>query len=278
MNITLAIMPHPSLKDEGIKLWEKNHPDAKTFTSFDDALEDTEGPSLFHDSLGYKIFIDDVIANDFRMFMNNCNEDTLVITPKKPRANFAKDGVDIIDMSFPKNSNKSLLILSEKFDVDTNTVKKILDSTDNELSQIDKVEQYSYIDDPKNYLYGDLYNIKSGDNPPWDITDAIISGNSSLAAKNTMLYISKSTDKRISTSLMFQLIGYFKKVISANNDKGKIVDNKQFFQKKSKRVKNELGLVQDMSYYSNIILNNTKYNDEILCCMVASMANRFKER
>ena len=278
MNITLAIMPHPSLKDEEIKLWEKNHPDAKTFTSFDDALEDTEGPSLFHDSLGSKIFIDDVVANDFRMFMNHCNEDTLVITPKKPRANFAKDGVNIIDMSLPKNSNKSLLILSKKFDVDTKTVKKILDSTDNELSQIDKVEQYSYIDDPKNYSYGDLYNIKSGDNPPWDITDAIISGNSSLAAKNTMLYISKSTDKRISTSLMFQLIGYFKKVISANNDKGKIVDNKQFFQKKSKRVKNELGLVQDMSYYSNIILNNTKYNDEMLCCMVASMANRFKER
>lgn len=277
MNIILAIMPHPSLKNEEVKLWEKTYPDAKTFTSFNDALENSEGPSLFHDSLGYKIFIDDVIANDFRMFMNDCNEDTLVITPKKPRANFAKDGVKIMDMSLPKNNTQSLSMLSKKFNVDTRTVKDILDSIDNELSQIDKVEQYSYIDDPKNYSYGDLYDIKRGDNPPWDITDAIISGDSSLATKNTMLYISKSTDKRISTSLMFQLIGYFKKVISAKNDKGKIVDNKQFFQKKSKKIQDELGLAQDMSYYSNIILNTTKYDSQILCCMVASMANRFKE-
>lgn len=277
MDITLAIIPHPSLKNEEIKQWEKYHPDAKTFTSFEDVLEESEGPSLFHDPLGIKIFVDEVIANDFRMFMNDCHEDTLVITPKKPRANFEKDGVKVIDMSLPKSDKEAFNLLSKIFDVDVKMVKKISMSIENELSKIDKVEQYSYIDDPQNYSYGDLYDIKSGDNPPWDITDAIISGNSSLAAKNTMLYISKSTDKRISTSLMFQILGYFRKVLSAKNDKGKIVDNRQFFQGKSKKIKDELGLAQDMSYYSNLILNDIQHDSQLLCCMVASMAERFRK-
>lgn len=277
MNITLAILPHPSLKDNEIQQWENEHPDAKSFTSFAEALETSEGPSLFHESLGWKIFIDEVTANEFRMFMNDCDEDTLVITTKSPRANFAKDGVKIINNSIPKNDKEAFKLLAKKFDVDINMVKKIAMSVENDISKIDKIEQYSYIDNPNNYSYGDLYDIKSGDNPPWDITDAIISGNSSLASKNAALYMSKSTDKNIATSLMFQILGYFRKVMSAKNDKGKIVDNKQFFQGKSKKIKNELGLAQDMSYYSNVILNNTQYDKQVLCCMVASMAERFRK-
>jgi len=275
-NIILAILPHPSLKNEEIRIWEKSHPDAKICTSFDEALESSDGPSLFHDSLGYKIFIEDVTANDFRMFINDCHEDVLVMTPKKPRANFEKDGVSIIDLSIPKKNKEAITNISQKFDVNSIIVRKIMDSTNDEMSMIDKVEQYSYIDNQKNYSYGDLYDIKKSNDPPWDITEAIISGDSSLAVKNTILYINKSTDKKVSISLMFQIIGYFKKIVSVNNDTGKIVDNKKFFRGKSKKLKDDLGLTQDMAYYSNVILNSSKYNNQIVCCMIASMASRFR--
>lgn len=275
-NIILAILPHPSLKNEEIRIWEKSHPDAKIFTSFTEALEYSGGPSLFHDPLGCKIFIEDVTANDFRMFINDCHEDVLVITPKKPRANFEKDGISIIDLSIPKKSKEAIRKISQQFEVNSMIVRKIMDSTDDEMSMIDKVEQYSYIDNQKHYSYGDLYNIKKSNNPPWDITEAIISGDPSLATKNTILYINKSTDQKVSTSLMFQIIGYFKKVVSVNNDKGKIVDNKQFFRGKAKKLKDELGLTQDMTYYSNTILNSPRYSGQMVCCMVASMASRFK--
>lgn len=277
MNTTLAIIEHPLLKPKEVTAWEDEHPHAEIFLSFKEALETPHvDVSLFYDPQGVKIVVDDVSANDFRELMRKVNDDILVVSTKAPRANFAKDGVEIIQSAYPKNELAAAKMLSKKLNLELPVVRKIMSSSDNTVSKVDKVWQYSFIDDHSNYSYGDLYEVRQSDNPPWDITNAIIDGNGSLAAKNVRLYVSKMHDPRAATTLSFQLLGYFRKVIASRDDKGGIVGNMKFFGKSGKRIHDLHGLTQDLSEFSQYVVKNGNHDTQILCAMVASMSNRFK--
>lgn len=268
MSILIISSPSPLIVSSDIEKWKDTHKNYSVTTEFE-SIEKNED-SLFSDPIANLVLVEEAPAKEVRSLLDY-PQDILIVCSKKPKANFKKDGIQVIDKT--KISKTDFINIAESKGVGKNIASTIYSSIESIPSAISMIEQLSLIDDMKDYRKGDLYDLFPGENPPWDITNSILDGNTKEAIRSVQTHLSKYKKKSDSVSLVFQLSGYFKKIAAAVNDTGNI--SSQFFLKQSNRIKDVDGLINDISYYSSQAIQSSR-PDVIITAMVSSLSSRFK--
>lgn len=268
MSITIVSSKTPSLIKKEIDDWKQKHNNYEVLTEFEN-IDNSSQSLLFGEIPDILLIVEDAHAHEVRKLLDYPS-DILIVSLNKPRANFKKDGISVIDKTKP--SKKELIDFAKSRNINKNIYSVIYSQIENVPSAISMIEQMSFIDNNKNYRKGDLYDVYPSDLPPWDITEAIISGDVKNSLNSLDIHLSKFKKKSDIISLNFQVCGYFKKVIAAKNDTGNIASN--FFFKKAKSIKDLNGLSFDLSYYPTRILNS-QHPDIVMKSMIASMTSRF---
>lgn len=267
--VDLIVLPHPLLDDGTYSTWQEKYPDRSVYTSLESALENFEEPGLFSSNSGIEIIDDDIKAQDLRSFLRiNSFYDIMIISTKKPRANFSKDGVQVTDLSHPTNTDFKRI--AHRLGVEPPVVSKILKRKyPHPQTTVSALWQASFLDDHGDFSGLDIFELSQQDLPPWDITDAIVQGRPYEAFQAVNYHCSRFRKKSDSISLMFQLLGYFSKIVYAQQGKGS-----GFFIKNSKRLHDAPGLVEDLSVFPDMIIQS-KNPDLSLAALCSSMARRF---
>lgn len=268
MSIAIISSKTPSLIKKEIDDWKLSHNNYEVLTDFEN-IDNTSQSMLFGEISDILLIVEDAPAHEVRKLLDYPS-DLLIVSSNKPKANFKKDGILVIDKTNP--SKKELIDFAKSKNIHKSIYSVIYSQVENVPSAVSMIEQMSFIDDNKNYRKGDLYDIFPSDLPPWDITESIISGDVRNSLNSLDIHLSKFKKKSDIISLNFQICGYFKKVIAAKNDTGDI--SSKFFFKKAKSIKDLNGLSFDLSYYPTIILNS-QYPDFVMKSMIASMTSRF---
>ena len=248
-----------------------------TYDSLQDAQKENTFVSLFLDrGFGKEIRVEDIKADELRKFLSQEGDEAIIITQKKPRGNFSKDDISIIDMSLPKSKKEREKFISQRFSLSKKQAQQLVNHVDDTFSLLSLSQQLELVD-YDDILLGELYNPQEYDMPPWDITDAIVSGDVENALRTTKAYTSKYTKNSQYTSLMFQIIGYIRKVIIVSDDTGNIIEDskRKFFFSKNKKIKDKDSLIKDIDFYSKSMLE-THYPEHTFHAMIASMTSQFK--
>lgn len=268
MTILIISSPYPLIVSSEIEQWKKNHVNYDVVTDFESIPNNDD--NLFSDPVSTLVLIEEASAKEVRSLLDY-QQDILIVCNKKPKANFKKDGIQVIDKT--KITKSDFIKIAEGKNVGKSIASTIYSSVESLPSAISMVEQLSLIDSMKNYRKGDLYDLFPGENPPWDITNSIVDGNTREAIISVQTHLSKYKKKSDAISLIFQLSGYFKKVAAAVHDTGNI--SSHFFKKQSNKIKDVDGLINDISYYPSQAIQSSQ-PDVIITAMVSSLSSRFK--
>lgn len=270
----MIVLPHPILDDGTLSSWRESHPHRESFNSIESAKSSMSEPGLFSSAPDVEISSEEFTAPAVREFISRCTDrDILFIVKNKPRANFSKDGIDVHDLSSPGFDR--IEQFADSVGVNRKVARKIYESNDSQVSTISMIVQMSFLEGGiHGYKPGDLYDVSPGDNPPWDITNSIVSGDVPGAYKALKVHMSKYRKKSDITSLSFQLIGYMRKVSVSGDDVANVSGGSGFFLKNYRKIKDLDGLVDDLSWYSSRVIQSST-PDIVLSSMVCSMASRF---
>lgn len=246
--------------------WKNSCQDVTTCYGLEEVPDKSTG--LFFDAPGVVILTDYIKAGDLRQLFyraEETGENMCVISEKKPRGNFDKDGIDIIDLSYPSAPKKRAELLSSVSGITHKQAIKIAQIHDDPLKAYIVSQQANFVESMPSW--SQFYIPEDKDNPPWLITNAINDGKTSQALKQVQILARKK--KTTPQSLAMQVTGYYTKVIT--EDSG-------FFAKIKKSYLGDLpGMVADMSFYPAAIMSAGKTGAQhTLYAYIASLSSRFK--
>lgn len=252
----------------------QHHP---TYISWLNNVQDTEyvysideipgkSPGIFFDPPAIILIVEKISASDMRQLLyraEGTGENMCIISYAKPRGNFDKDGISIIDAEYPSSVKKRSSLLSDIFNISHKDASKIARVCDEPYQACIIARQLEFVDDMPQW--SDIFIPEDKDSPPWLITDAINSGHVSGAIAETRKLLMKK--KVTPQSLAMQITGYYTKAITSHNS---------FFVKlKSKHIVDIRGMVEDMSYYPQVILQSGKASSQhSMLAYVASLSSR----
>lgn len=265
--ITIVSIDHHIFDDGTITQWKSDHPDYLIVPGWDSVPDNNEG--LFTSPVPLYIIVDKVVADDIKN-LEGRQEDILIESSSQPAKKKWGKGVEYINLSKPSRSE--MTSTGKRCGLSSSTMKNIYTISDDPSSVGSMIRQMEILDDRDVDM--DPIDLFPGNQPPWNITDAVLSGNSRQAVNAVESHLAVSSKKSTSVSLAFQLAGYFKKVAASKDDIAGI--SSPFFSKASKTLKDTDGLIHDLSYYVDAVMTS-KNPDIELKCMVASMSGRFKK-
>lgn len=273
MSITIINITNTLFDDGSIKKWKQEHPYHASYNSLQEVpIKQDKG--LFLPSSGIIVHVEKVLAGDIRKINKETTEDILVLSSKKSNANFSKDNIKVIDLIPPTNERKLIDFISSRVDVSEKIIRQCIRSSNSPESAFILARQAFLIQDgtiPWSYVIDPL----RGDELPWNMFNAIISGHTNIAVEETQKLIQSGIEP---VQLMFQIVGYFKKVLMVKDDQGELLknNNTQWFRKIFNNIKDEYGLLQDINYYHDIILKAPKYSHHTILSFVSSLSTRFE--
>lgn len=222
--------------------------------------------SLFFDPPAIVVNVDSIKASDLRQLLyraEEIGENMCVISNKKPRGNFEKDGIDIIDVSYPKSTKQRSSVLSKMFNIENNQALKIAKAYDDPHLACVVARQCEFLD--MNQKWSKFFIPEDKDSPPWSITNAINDGDTATAIEETTILLRKK--KTSPQAIAMQITGYYTKAVTSASP---------FFAKLKKRnIKDAAGMVDDMSYFPEVIMRSGKNSAQYsLKSYVASLSSR----
>ncbi len=272
MSIKIINITNTLFDDGTIRQWKKEHPHHNYYYSLKDVPIDQDD-GLFFSNPGSIVQVEKVLAGDIRKLNKNTNDDVLVVSPKKSNANFSKDNIEVVNLIPPTNERKLVDFIAQRVDINENVIKRCIRSSNSPESAFILARQAFLIQDgkiPWSYIVDPL----RGEELPWNMFNAIVSGHTDIAVEETQNLIRSGADP---VQLMFQIIGYFKKIIMVKDDQGELLKNSntQWFKKLYNSIKDEYGLLQDINYYYDVILKSPKYSQYTILSFVSSLSTRF---
>lgn len=273
MSIKIVITTNEIFDDGTIKQWKKDHPYADSYSELQEVpLRDQGG--LFSEDPGSIVKIEKFLAGDIRKINRETKRDILIISEKKTNANFSKDGIDVVNLLPPDSDKKLVDFIVSHVDISKKNAARCVKMSDSPESALILARQASY-NDSNSIPWSYLYNPFKGESLPWDMFKAITSSYPDMAVIETEKMINDGTDP---TTLMFQIIGYFKKVIMSKNDIGGVLadNNRGWFLQTFRKIEDVEGLIDDLNYYHDVILNDNKKARFVILAFVASLSTRFK--
>jgi len=273
MSITLISIDNLLFDDGTISQWKKDHPHYNTYTDYKDIpLSVNDG--LFMSRPGILLQVDKILAGDVRKLNKEVHDDVLILSSTKSQANFSKDGITSINLIPPKNEKKLVDFIASRLDMDTSIISKCVRMSDSPKSAFILARQAFLIQDGKiPWVY--ILNPLERPELPWDMFNAIVSGYTDMAVEETLNLLRGGIDP---IQLMFQIIGYFKKVLMVKDDQGGLLKNSntQWFRKLYNNIKDEDGILQDINYYYEVVLQAPKFSHYTVLSFVSSLSTRFE--
>lgn len=224
--------------------------------------------SLFFDPPAIILNVESIKASDLRQLLyraEETGENMCIIASQKPRGNFEKDGIEIIDVSYPKPPRQRSSVLQDMFDITDKQSLRIAKTYDDPSVACVIARQCEFID--SNESWSQFFIPEEKGSPPWLITDAINSGDAATAMRETSTLLKKK--KSSPQSLAMQITGYYTKAVTSSGS---------FFSKLNRRnIKDKAGMVDDMAHYPEVIMQAGKTSAQhSLKAYVASLASRCK--
>lgn len=273
MSIKIINITNTLFDDGSIKKWKQEHPYHNSYTSLQDVPIDQDN-GLFMPNPGSLVQVDKILAGDIRKLNKSINDDVLVLSSKKSNANFSKDNIEVVNLIPPSNEKKLIKFISQRLDISDKVIKHCISISNSPESAFILARQAFLIQEGK-IPWSFIIDPLRGEELPWNMFNAIVSGYTDIAVEETKNLIQSGSDP---VQLMFQIIGYFKKVLMVKDDKGELLKNSntQWFKKLYNNIKDVEGLLQDINYYHNIILQSPKYSHYTILAFVSSLSTRFE--
>lgn len=244
--------------------WEESTNDTVECYSIEEAPQKSSG--IFFDPPAIIVIVDSIKASDLRQLLyraEETGEDICVISEKKPRGKFDKDGINIIDVTYPESLNKRAKVLNDMFSIGKRNAIDIAKKCNDPLQACVVAKQYTIASDAPEWSL--FFIPEDKDSPPWLITDAINSGDTKKALKEIKVLLQKK--RTTPQSLAMQITGYYTKVLSS--------ENKFFSSIRKKNVIDVKGMVEDMSYFPEVILSSKKTSSQqSIQAYVSSLSSR----
>lgn len=264
VNIIVVYQQHALLGGEVVDQWKEENRGFQYYHQWDDVAPPeislfSEPPPTF---ISCSSFTLSNINNILKNFPSKSS--VLIVSEKKSSANLSKKVSKIHDYTLSKDRKSLIKQICIATGVNEKMSRECINSSKTPLSALLMAVQSSYRETPiKNY--GELVELSRGDVPPWRIIDSLTQGDIGRVIDETQSVIQQGVKP---TALMFQLIGYIRKVITSH-------DSPMFTQKR-KNISDLDGLILDMSTYPDKVMSNSKVSESLLLSMVASMASRFQ--
>lgn len=244
--------------------WERQSQEIITLYDIEDIPGKT--PGLFFDAPGLLFILESIKAGQLREIFyraEETGENVCIISEKKPRGNFDKDGIKIVDVSYPGSMKKRTELLCSVSGISKNQAAKIASTYDDPYQAYIVSRQCNFVDSTPEW--SQFFIPEDKDSPPWLITDAINTGNTQEALKQTRTLLRKK--KVTPQSLSMQLTGYYTKVSTSATG---------FFAKLNRmHLKDRSGMISDMAYYPSVIFQAGKLSaSHSLQAYVASLSSR----
>lgn len=244
--------------------WRDEIQDIVACRSVDDVPE--KSTSVFFDPPAIVLSVDSIKASDLRQLLYRAEEggeDMCIISAQKPRGNFEKDGISIIDVSYPKSPKQRSSVLSSMFHIGSDQALKIAKRYDDPHVACVIARQCELLD--TNQRWSKFFIPEDKDSPPWMITDAINAGDAATAIEETSILLRKK--KTSPQAIAMQITGYYTKAVTSSSP---------FFAKLNKKsIKDTAGMVDDMAYFPEVIMQSGKNSAQhSLKAYVASLSSR----
>lgn len=244
--------------------WENSTDDIVECYNIEDIPQKSSG--LFFDPPAIIVIVESIKASDLRQLLyraEETGESICVVSEKKPRGKFDKDGITITDVTYPDSINKRAKVLSNMFSLERNTAINIAKKCNDPLQACVIAKQHALVSDVPEWSL--FFIPEEKDTPPWLITDAINTGDTVQALKETRVLLHKK--KITPQSLAMQITGYYTKVLSS--------ENRFFTSLRKKNVADIPGMVKDMSYFPEVILSSGKTASQYsMQAYVSSLSSR----
>lgn len=244
--------------------WIQDNPHSITVNDIDNIPQPQQG--LFVDSPSLVISLESIKAGQLRELLyraEDTGENMIICVSTPPRGKFDRDGIVIHHCDYPQSISQRTKILSDIFDISRSHASTIAQKFDNVSHACIAARQCEIIPHGEHVSWSMIYIPTDKNSPPWNITDAICSGNINKAIVETqhLLYSTRTTPQ----ALCMQLTGFFTKIIEKSSP---------FFAHPSRQPQDVTGMIHDMSYYPQMVMDSGKKH-YALCSYVASLSSRF---
>lgn len=261
-----VISGHPLLVTHHKKYreWVATHPNHMITDSIED-IPVQEG-QLFSQPQPMIFQLQSVKAGQLReIFYHHKDTDIpMMVTSESPiRGGFDKDGITINHANYPKSIRERAGVIGDIFNLPEGYSMAIAKRI-NDPAQAFAIASQVQLSGKRRVSWSQLYIPQEKDNPPWGITDAIISGDVQRSIEETKIILRKKNSTPI--GLYMQLTGYFSKIVRREG---------RFFSSKKMQPKDVHGMVSDMKDYSDIVLQGGKAHYGV-CAYVSSLASRYQ--
>lgn len=260
MPVLVVSLPHPMVDDGTIAQWRHNHPSRIVITDVEEYVPSDTG--LFGNDRGTEIRTEFIPVGKVRDIVTQSEDtDVLIITEKPLRG---KVTAEVKNLSFP-NEKKLPDFISTMTGVNKKVAAACVRRYPNPASALAVARQASLLETGEK-LRG-LVDPSPGDTPPWDILDAVFSGDSEKAALETKKVIHVTRD---AVGLFFQLSGFMRKTINARQENAS-----PYFLNRYSKIKDVHGVVDDIVYFSDVVFNVPKRHREVVvAAFVGSVSSR----
>lgn len=260
MSVLVVSLPDPAVDDGTVSQWRKEHPSRIVVTDVEDYEPAVTG--LFGHDPGTEIRTEFVPVGVVRDIIKESDDtDVLIVTTKPLRG---KVDATVKNLSFP-NQNKLPDFIAKQTGITRRIAAACVQRYPNPSSALAVARQASLVK-PGTKLRG-LVDPKPGDTPPWEILDAIFSGDAGTAAFEARKVIHVTGD---AVGLFFQLSGFLRKTITARVD-----DGTPYFRSRRDKIKDIHGVTEDIANFSEVVLTVSKTHREIaVAAFAGSVASR----